>query len=384
MDIGNIHTMRHSLEALDAAVVAIAGTEDHWLPLVHSSQWLLHLSSVLSAAYLTARLVEQGRSVLVHCSDGWDRTAQLTSLSQLLLDPYYRTMEGFLVLVDKEWLAFGHKCHDRLNNPQKPGEASPVFVQWLDCVFQVLRQFPMAFEFTSGCLEAIYNHVHSGFFGTFTLNCEAERVAHNLAAAPMFGMWQYMRHPANQATWRYPGYVPTSKVLRILSSVKCLTLWKSLYLRYDEVYHHDIGDHEELALSDSDVEDNVTTGGDGTMDRNGFPAESATTPRSDGDAKEANSPARQRIARRHEPQHGQSPQEKKATLRKVIWQPDNWTNICGSCARKFTLLRRKHHCRQCGKIFCSACCSNYMDVEGVGSGVRVCLTCYEPPTEAIA
>ena len=212
MDIGNIHTMRHSLEALDAAIVAIAGTEDHWLPLVHSSQWLLHLSSVLSAAYLTARLVEQGRSVLVHCSDGWDRTAQLTSLSQLLLDPYYRTMEGFLVLVDKEWLAFGHKCHDRLNNPRKPGEASPVFVQWLDCVFQVLRQFPMA---TSGFLEAIYNR-------TFTLNCEAERVAHNLAAAPMFGMWQYMRHPANQATWRYPGYVPTSKVSRGLT---CSLYW---------------------------------------------------------------------------------------------------------------------------------------------------------------
>ncbi|CAF4447663.1 unnamed protein product, partial [Adineta steineri] len=31
------------------------------------------------------------RSVLVHCSDGWDRTAQLTSLSMLMLDPYYRT-----------------------------------------------------------------------------------------------------------------------------------------------------------------------------------------------------------------------------------------------------------------------------------------------------
>jgi protein tyrosine phosphatase len=39
----------------------------------------------------------QRGNTLVHCSDGWDRTSQLTSLSQLMMDPYYRTMEGFQV-----------------------------------------------------------------------------------------------------------------------------------------------------------------------------------------------------------------------------------------------------------------------------------------------
>ena len=34
----------------------------------------------------------KGSSVLVHCSDGWDRTAQICSIAQLLLDPYFRTM----------------------------------------------------------------------------------------------------------------------------------------------------------------------------------------------------------------------------------------------------------------------------------------------------
>ena len=56
----------------------------------------------------------QTSSVLVHCSDGWDRTAQLAATAQIILDPYYRTLEGFAVLVEKDWCSFGHKFHERL------------------------------------------------------------------------------------------------------------------------------------------------------------------------------------------------------------------------------------------------------------------------------
>ena len=37
-----------------------------------------------------------------------DRTAQLTALSQLMLDPYYRTVDGFICLINKEW--YVHVC----------------------------------------------------------------------------------------------------------------------------------------------------------------------------------------------------------------------------------------------------------------------------------
>ncbi|CAN0517248.1 unnamed protein product, partial [Ectocarpus sp. 8 AP-2014] len=65
-----------------------------------------------------ARLLRlDGCSVLVHCSDGWDRTPQICSTVELLLDPYYRTLEGFCTLVEKEWLSYGHKVGERTGSP---------------------------------------------------------------------------------------------------------------------------------------------------------------------------------------------------------------------------------------------------------------------------
>lgn len=74
-----------------------------------ASKWPNHLASIIRGAVSVADSLMHGNPVLVHCSDGWDRTAQLTALAQLLLDPYYRTVEGFLALLYKEWCCFGHK-----------------------------------------------------------------------------------------------------------------------------------------------------------------------------------------------------------------------------------------------------------------------------------
>jgi hypothetical protein len=53
----------------------------------------------------------------------------VSSLVQLLLDPYYRTLAGFRVLIKKEWLALGHKfmSRSRLSTDVQENEAAMVF-----------------------------------------------------------------------------------------------------------------------------------------------------------------------------------------------------------------------------------------------------------------
>lgn len=52
---------------------------------------------------------------------------------------------------------------------------------------------------------------------------------------------------------------------------------------------------------------------------------------------------------------------------------------CARCREKFTLTRRRHHCRMCGESFCDACSSKRAAIPkmGVEKPVRVCDACYE-------
>jgi myotubularin-related protein 6/7/8 len=144
---------------------------------LEGSGWLRHIKSITDAALSVARTLDEGSSVLVHCSDGWDRTAQVCGLAQIMLDPYYRTFDGFQVLICKEWLEFGHKFSDRSGHVQvDPKEVSPVFTQWLECIWQLTQVFPFVFEFNERLLLTVHDHLHSCQFGTFIGNCEKDRI----------------------------------------------------------------------------------------------------------------------------------------------------------------------------------------------------------------
>ena len=150
--------------------------------MLDSSAWLKHIKLIIDGATKMSRVIAmEGRNILVHCSDGWDRTAQLTCLSQIMLDPYYRTIKGFEILIEKEWLSMGfkfeHRCGFLTRSPSSPlqNEKSPIFLQFLDCVWQLMNEYPRDFEFTENFLIDLYRVSQSCEFGTFLGNCERER-----------------------------------------------------------------------------------------------------------------------------------------------------------------------------------------------------------------
>ncbi|EZA56689.1 Putative 1-phosphatidylinositol-3-phosphate 5-kinase [Ooceraea biroi] len=59
------------------------------------------------------------------------------------------------------------------------------------------------------------------------------------------------------------------------------------------------------------------------------------------------------------------------------WMPDSVSKQCYECGERFTTFRRRHHCRVCGQIFCSKCCSDQIPgkIMGCTGDLRVCTYC---------
>ena len=301
LGIDHIHTMRESLgkvvealrgtEIMQAATLSEDGEE---LPAVapvldrqalRRSGWLRHIAAILEGTLLIVRNVHVNSShVLIHCSDGWDRTAQMSSLAQLCLDPFYRTQKGFAILVEKDWLSFGHKFLDRcghlssekfflapVENAGGGGgaeaaqaflasvqnrfasqhhikETSPVFHQFLESVRQIQRQYPERFEFNERFLRQLHYHLYSCQFGTFLFNTERERRVGEGGQPPAstrtISVWDFFNSPPEIELNKNPLYDPTlddpaSRAPKtdmgvLMPNPKDVRFWHELYGRTDE------------------------------------------------------------------------------------------------------------------------------------------------------
>lgn len=128
-----------------------------FLSSLESSGWLKHIRAILDTSSFIARAIDNGISVVVHCSDGWDRTAQVCSIAALMLDPYYRTIAGYQSLIEKDWLAFGHKFSERCGHISS--DQKEVFIRDVRLLFGSLIKF-ILLDFTRfytifGCYMAI-------------------------------------------------------------------------------------------------------------------------------------------------------------------------------------------------------------------------------------
>ncbi|XP_054159032.1 myotubularin-related protein 13-like [Oppia nitens] len=184
VDIHEVRAVKNSFKKLMRACLPStsptnnADPEQSFYRQFENSEWLSQLRTIMQISGAIVDLIDiQGSSVMVCLEDGWDFVPQIVSIAQLCLDPYYRTFDGFRTLIEKEWLAFGHRFSHRSNHTAATLSSgfAPIFLQFLDIVHQIHDQFPISFEFNQHYLKFLAYHYVSCRFRTFLLDCESER-----------------------------------------------------------------------------------------------------------------------------------------------------------------------------------------------------------------
>ena len=231
-DIPNIHAVRNSYEKLLTNISYIPENDYNVISNLPNTFWYETIILILKGGFQIYNSIKEEKTVLIHCSDGWDRTSQLSALSQILLDKYYRTLKGFIVLIEKDWLSFGHQF--RLRNgfcpKEKRDEFSPIFIQWLDCIYQIIEQNCSKFEFNVNLLNYIAERIYSGKYGTFLFNSEKERKENN-AKETTISIWNEILEKENE--FKNPIYDEKNEQ-EIQINYKKIKLWKEYFLRFEK------------------------------------------------------------------------------------------------------------------------------------------------------
>ncbi|XP_069079459.1 myotubularin-related protein 9-like isoform X1 [Pleurodeles waltl] len=211
-------------------------TVDRWLSKLESCKWLSYVKEALSTACLAAQCMEREEAyVLVHGTEGMDTTLLVTSLAQLIIDPECRTIAGFQALIEREWLQAGHpfqlRCARSAYAHSRVKQEAPTFLLFLDCCWQLGRQFPFSLEFNENLLRTLFQHAYASEYGTFLCNNEKER---GLCAVKekTLSLWPFLNQPSERNKHRNPLYEWNPLVIWPSVEPQSLQLWQGFFLHW--------------------------------------------------------------------------------------------------------------------------------------------------------
>ena len=373
LGIQNIHVMRESQQKLIDAYTDSATTTSGFQSALEASHHLKHIKSILDTSMFIARAVhDEKASVLVHCSDGWDRTAQTCSLAGIMLDPFYRTFQGLQILIEKEWLGFGHKFMDRCGLIKgDPHETSPVFAQFLDCVWQLMQLYPTAFEFNERLLIHIHDHIYSSQFGTFLGNNCRTRDKLELSSKT-FSLWGFLARQKEE--YLNPLFSPPPKgtwpLLESSSVVQDYKWWHALYNCHDLTVQPRESEHQMLSQM-ADVagilEDQAALLSQRISElQSKLDVSAPASDQPDGDGQQEGNATSMAMS------------DLLAALPdpKTAYVEPRAAKQCG-CATVLGPEAYRYHCMNCGDAFCSRCLDRraHLPFQVEGSTGRVCRMC---------
>ena len=117
--------------------------------------------------------------------------------------------------------------------------SAPIFLQWLDCVHQLLLQFPCHFEFNLSFLVKLVQHTYSSLFGTFLCNSLFERRRCHVSTKTR-SVWDYLdHHHVKFRNFLYENHRLSKQMvvdpLWPRCEIRDLLLWKDIYVDVSEL-----------------------------------------------------------------------------------------------------------------------------------------------------
>lgn len=118
----------------------------------------------------------------------------------------------------------------------KDSDRAPIFLQFVDAVWQVTVQFPCVFEFNERFLVELMDSLFSCEYGTFLMDCQRERTQANVAGTTP-SLWTVVNDADNVSRYINPLYDQESNlagdgVIVPQVSLRDVQLWRAYYLRY--------------------------------------------------------------------------------------------------------------------------------------------------------
>uniref|UniRef100_A0A2K5S8Y8 phosphatidylinositol-3,5-bisphosphate 3-phosphatase n=1 Tax=Cebus imitator TaxID=2715852 RepID=A0A2K5S8Y8_CEBIM len=206
LEIHNIHVMRESLRKLKE-IVYPSIDEARWLSNVDGTHWLEYIRVKRSSTLYAF---------------------QLRLLCACAINTYI-----------SKWFFMGHG-----NDNHADADRSPIFLQFIDCVWQMTRQFPSAFEFNELFLITILDHLYSCLFGTFLCNCEQQRFKEDIYTKTV-SLWSYINSQLDE--FSNPFFVNyENHVLYPVASLSHLELWVNYYVRWNPRMRPQMPIHQNL------------------------------------------------------------------------------------------------------------------------------------------
>ena len=130
-----------------------------WYAALDSSKWMYNLSSLLYASKHVADTLSR-QPVLVHCSDGWDRTPQLVSLAQLILDPHYRTFKVSLYCTLSSHVSINKPRELQLSVASLNCELDEKY-QWCELTHEWLKSIQLLITGIAICTQCVCTQCHT-------------------------------------------------------------------------------------------------------------------------------------------------------------------------------------------------------------------------------